>query len=144
MTCQSATAAARISSSKALTWSGGASGSSAPVQTSTLAFTLPETADGLEIGTAACELQRHRAAETKADCGEPARIDLGQCGERRQRGAATGAEHFRFVAEAADQFAHLLQIARLPAIAEHVRGQRHVTKLGQHPRTRHRELAQST
>jgi|SRR5215211_5000396 len=40
MTCQSCTFAARISFSKAETGSGGASGSSAPVQTSTLGFTL--------------------------------------------------------------------------------------------------------
>src|ERR1035441_8269029 len=51
MTCQSRTSAARISSSKAATCSEGASGSSAPVQTSTLAVTLPETAGVLVART---------------------------------------------------------------------------------------------
>ena len=101
-----------------------------------------ETDDGFEIGTAARELQRHRAAEAKADRGEPARIDLRQRGERRQRGPAAGAQRFRFVAEFANQLSRLLQIACLPAIAEHVGGQRHMAKLRQHPRPRHRELAQ--
>jgi len=44
-------------------------------------------------------------------------------------------------AKFADQLACLLQIAGLPAIAEHVGGQRHMAKLRQHPCTRHRELA---
>src|ERR1700738_3871426 len=127
MSCQSRTAAALISSWKALTWSGGASGCSAPVQTSTLAFTLPEAAGVLvartpwKLTTALRsapprEFQRHRAAAAKADRAHPARIDLRQRGERRQRGPAAGAQRFRFVAEFANQFGCLRQIACLPAI----------------------------
>ena len=77
--------AARISFSNAATWSGGASGSSAPVSTSTLALTLPGAAGsfrrqhavkadgGLQIRALARELQHHRAAEAETDRRQSAR-----------------------------------------------------------------------
>src|ERR1700737_2859073 len=84
-----------------------------------------EADDGFEIGAVARKLQHHRAAEAEADGGHSVRIDLRQRGERRQRRTATRAKCFRLVAEVADQFGYLLQIARLPALAKHARPRHH-------------------
>ena len=102
-----------------------------------------KTDDGLEIGALARELQHHRAAEAEADRRQSARIDLRQRRERRQRGAAAAAQCFRLAAQTADQFRDLLQVARLAAIAEHVGGERDIAELRQHPRPRHREIAEA-
>src|SRR5260370_13567090 len=102
-----------------------------------------EADDGLEIGAVARELKHHRAAEAKPDGSHSVYVDLRQRRERRQRSTATRAKCFRLVAEVADQLSHLLQIARLPALTEHIGGERHVTKLRQHARTRHREISEA-
>ena len=77
------TPAARISSSNAVRCSGGISGSSVPMQTRTrpLMFSASsgrlvcearvEADDRLQVGAAAGELERHRAAEAVADRGDP-------------------------------------------------------------------------
>src|SRR5712664_2069908 len=102
-----------------------------------------EADDSFEIGSVARELKHHRAAEAETDGAYSIRIDLRQRRECRQCGTATGAERLRFVAEVADQLGHLLQIARLPALTEHIGGERHVAKLREHARTRHRKIAQA-
>src|SRR5262249_28457188 len=78
-----------------------------------------------------------------ADRGQPGRVDLRQGSKRVERGAAATANALRFAAKAADERCHLLQIARLPALAKHVSGQRDVTVLGEPTRAAHREFFQS-
>ncbi len=99
--------------------------------------------NGLEIGAVARKLKHHRAAEAETDGGHSVRIDLRQRGECRQRRTATRAKCFRLVAEVADQLGYFLQIARLPALAEHVGGERNVAKLHQHPCARHHEIPEA-
>ena len=52
------------------------------------------------------------------------------------------AQRFRFGAEVADQLCHLGQVARIAAVAEHVGGERDIAEFRQHPRPRHREIAE--
>ena len=102
-----------------------------------------KTDDGFEVGALARELQHHRAAKAETDRRHPARIDLRQCRQRRQRGAAAPAQRFRLAAEIADQFCDFLQVARLAAIAEHVGGERDIAELRQPARPRHGEIAEA-
>ena len=102
-----------------------------------------ETDHSPEIGTLARELQHHRAAEAKPDRRDPAGIDLHQVRQRRERGAAAGAEFFRLGAQAADQGCDLLQIAGLPPVAEHVGGQRNIADVCKPPCALHCKLAES-
>ena len=97
---------------------------------------------GLQLRALARELQYDRAAEAEADRSQSARIDLRQACERRQRRAAAGAQSFRLGAQTADDGCDLLQVARLPPLAEHVGGERDIAELGHHARPLHREIAE--
>ena len=99
--------------------------------------------DGRKIGAVARKLEGHRAAEAETDRAQPACIDLRQRGERHQRGTRTRAQGLRIVAKAADQMGRFLQTVRLPAVAEHVGGERDIAKFRQLARPRDRKVAQS-
>ena len=101
-----------------------------------------ETDHRLQLGAFARELEHHRSAEAEPDRRQPAGIDLRQRGERRERGAAAGAEFFRLGAKPADQGCDFLQVARLPAVAEHVGGERDIAETGEPARALHREFAE--
>src|SRR6059058_3545969 len=143
MTCQSCTPPVRISFSKSATCSGGASGSSTPVQTSTLAFTCPGCAGILVASTpwkltTAFRLAPSRASSSTTDPPKQnpiaASLPASTCGSAASAaspGTAAGTELFRRGTKPADQSCDLLQIARLLAIAEHVGGQRDIAKTGE-------------
>ena len=102
-----------------------------------------ETDHRLQVGALSRQFQHHRPAKTEPDRRQPAGIDLRQRGERFQRGAAAGAELFRLGAKPADQGCDFLQVGRLPPIAEHVGGQRHIAETGKPARALHREVAET-
>ena len=124
------------------------------MQTSTLAFTCPGCA-GIFVASTPWKLTTaFRSAPSRASSSttEPPKqnpiaaslsgIDLRQRGQRRERGAAPGAEFFRLGAKPADQGCDLLQIGRLPPVAEHVGGERDIAEPGEPTRAFHGEFAE--
>ncbi len=88
--------------------------------------------DGLEVRAIARQFEHDRAPEAEADGAQPAGIDLRQCGERRQGRAAPRPELRRLIAQRREQGARLLEVAGLPAVAEHVGRQGNVAEPGNH------------